>query len=305
MTQADIIFLGILLLNTLGVIAYFIVVGFILTKEKKKRNGHFIRAIIMFLCPIVGPMFFLMEQLISHFFFKQDADLADVIFSKERVKTRKRADEDQEGNMVPIEEALAISDTSSVRTLMMNVVRGDVKNSLFSIALALNSEDTETSHYAAAVLRDELNDFRSRVQEMYKKIKDGDKQAAEYACVLLEYMNGVLYQNVFLESEQKTFVDMMEDVADYLYQNNRDLIIPEYLEWMCVRLMGVKEYERMEVWCDRSSELYPNELFAYTCQLKLYFTIQNKERFFQVLDSLKKSDVVIDKETLELIRIFS
>lgn len=50
---------------------------------------------------------------------------------------------------------------------------------------------------------------------------------------------------------------------------------------------------------------YPDELLTYTCKLKLYFARQDREAFFQTLDTLKKSDVVIDRETLELIRIFS
>jgi len=61
----------------------------------------------------------------------------------------------------------------------------------------------------------------------------------------------------------------------------------------------------MELWCDRSRELYPRELSTYTCQLKLYFTIEDKVKFFDVLNRLRQSDIVIDKETLELIRIFS
>ncbi len=48
-----------------------------------------------------------------------------------------------------------------------------------------------------------------------------------------------------------------------------------------------------------------NKLSAYTCRLKLYFTQQNKEAFFSTLNDLKRSDVVIDRETLELIRVFS
>ena len=48
---------------------------------------------------------------------------------------------------------------------MLNVIRGDLQDSLESIALALNSSDSETSHYAASVLRDELNDFRVNVQK--------------------------------------------------------------------------------------------------------------------------------------------
>ena len=62
--------------------------------------------------------------------------------------------------MIPLEEAIAITEKQDLRSLMMNVVSSDIKNSLASITLALNSEDTETAHYAASVLQDALNDFR-------------------------------------------------------------------------------------------------------------------------------------------------
>ena len=46
---------------------------------------------------------------------------------------------------------------------MLNVLRGDVSQSLAAISLALNSADSETSHYAATALRDELGRFRDTV----------------------------------------------------------------------------------------------------------------------------------------------
>ena len=52
-------------------------------------------------------------------------------------------------------------------------------------------------------------------------------------------------------------------------------------------------------------EQYPDELASYTCRMKLYFAEQNREKFFETLETLKRSDVLIDNETLELIRIFS
>ncbi|MGN0141130.1 MAG: hypothetical protein ACI4AD_02820 [Roseburia sp.] len=305
MTRDDRIFLLILLINIVVTVIYFIICGLIWTKEREKRIGYLIKAVVMLLCPVVGPMFFLAGQLIYYLFFKQDVDLEDVIFSKERVKIRNRVDEEQEGNMVPIEEALAVSDKDSLRTLVMNVVRGDVRDSLASIALALNSEDTETSHYAATVLRDELNEFRKQSQKLYLQMQSGGAYATEDACVLIEYMNGILCQNVFLESEQGTYVDMMEEAVNYLFQNDRERLTAEYLEWLCIRLLEIHEFDRMEKWCGCSRELFPYELSTYTCQLKLYFTIQDREKFFRVLKSLKESDVVIDRETLELIRTFS
>ena len=51
-------------------------------------------------------------------------------------------------------------------------------------------------------------------------------------------------------------------------------------------------------------EQYPRVLSSYTCQLKLYFSCGNKEKFFQVMQELRKLDITIDNETLELIRTF-
>lgn len=55
--------------------------------------------------------------------------------------------------MAPLEESLAVSDKRNMRMLMLNVIRGDMQKSLESITMALNSEDSETSHYAASVLQ--------------------------------------------------------------------------------------------------------------------------------------------------------
>ena len=94
-------------------------------------------------------------------------DLSDVVFNKDRKENFLRPDEEMERNMVSLEEALEVADKKSLRTLMLNVIRGDYRNSLAAINLALNSEDSETAHYAASVLQDVLNDFRSKVQTDY------------------------------------------------------------------------------------------------------------------------------------------
>lgn len=68
---------------------------------------------------------------------------------------------------------------------------------------------------------------------------------------------------------------------------------------------GFKKIPETEKWCMRLARQHGNALAAYTCRLKLYFTMGEKEKFFEVLQELKESDIIIDNETLELIRIFS
>ena len=305
MSTSEQVFIVVLILNTLIAVVYGIS-NFIQCRIREKSvKEYMIRMVIMLMCPVVGPMFFAVIKLIGVLFFRQNVDLADVIFSKERVTTYLHADEEQESNVVPIEEALVICDKGNLRNLMMNVVRGDVEESLASIALALNSDDSETSHYAATVLRDVLNDFRAHTQELFIVMNRNEKDSCEYACLLIEYMNGVLKQEVFQEAEQRSFVDMMEKACDYLYERDWRRLTPQYIGWLCNLFLKIQSYDKMKLWSDRGRDMYPDELIIYVCYLKYYFTVGKKKQFFEELDRLKQSDIVIDKETLELIRTFS
>ena len=269
------------------------------------RRTYLIRVIVMVLCPIIGPLFFLISHLIYMTIFRQEVDLEDVIFSKERVKTNAKADEERERNLVPLEEALAVSDKKNLRMLMLNVIRGDLQDSLESISLALNSEDSETSHYAASVLRDELNDFRVKVQKIYTDSKEEKPEQTDSEEMLIDYMNRILCQKVFTEIEQAKFVNIMVEAAESIYQKNASRMLPQRYEAVCLRLIEQKQFERADLWCERLAKQFPDELVSYTCRLKLYFKENDRDRFFLVMDQLKKSDIIIDNETLELIRVFS
>lgn len=304
------IFIAVLILNTVIALEYLIWAVFFRNSPEQEKGGlvqPLIRTIVMLLCPLVGPFFFLVGQLFYHCLFYQDVDLEDVIFSRDRVEVNMKADEERGRNIVPLEEAIAVSDKNSLRTLMLNVIRGDIQKSLAAIALALNSEDSETSHYAASVLRDELNDFRATAQKIYLELeKDiGADEKAECAAMLIEYMNSVLKQKVFGVMEQESFVHMLERTGEILYTCKREDMKAAHFEDICLRLLEIKDYERCEIWCQRGKAEYPRALSSYTCLLKLYFTMQRKKEFFETMDELKSSNIVIDNETLELIRTFS
>lgn len=275
-------------------------------EEQMQDNGkaYLIRGFVMILCPIIGPLFFLLSHLLHLALFWSEVDLDDVVFSKERVRIMEKADEERERNVVPLEEAISVNEKKNLRLAMMNMLKGDIQNSLSSIALALNSEDSESSHYASSVLSDRLNEFRIQAQRMYQEIQQPEAKA-ENAQLLLEYMDPVLKQRVFSPMEQSRLVHMMSETAQYLYEKGPSELDVHQYESVALRLLEIKDYDASEIWCLRLTEQYPEQLPAYTCRLKLYFSTKRREAFFETLHALKQSDVVIDHETLELIRLFS
>lgn len=317
MTRAEWLFVIVCIINFIISVLYYLwgALFYVPAKERQdkdeaeylhdNRRTYLIRVIVMVLCPIIGPLFFMISHLIYMTIFRQEVDLEDVIFSKERVKTNAKADEERERNLVPIEEALAVSDKKNLRMLMLNVIRGDLQDSLESISLALNSEDSETSHYAASVLRDELNDFRVNVQKIYTDMKEEKPEHTDSEEMLIDYMNRILCQKVFTEIEQAKFVNIMVETAESIYQKNASRMLPQRYEAVCLRLIEQNQFEQADLWCERLAKQFPDELVSYTCRLKLYFKENDRDRFFLVTDQLKKSDIIIDNETLELIRVFS
>ena len=301
MTGKERIVLIILAVNILVVLIY-VIAGYLRKKEKKFSIA--MKAMVMLLCPVVGAVFLVLGELFFRLFFAQAMDLDDVIFSKDRVKTYLHPDEERERNLVSVEEALAITDKENLRELMLNVVRGDVRNSLASLSMALNSVDSETAHYAASVLQDILNDFRANVQKRYQEILQGSDNRVLLAAELIDYMNQVLEQKVFTGLEQKSMTDLMEQVCEILYKEDKEKMMSSHYEAVSMRLLDVRDYEKCRKWCERAAVQYPGVLSSYTCRLKLYFSCEDRENFFQVLDELKKSNIVIDNETLEMIRVF-
>lgn len=274
-----------------------------LFRKHKKSRSCMIRSMVMLLCPLVGPLFFVTAHLFYRLFFSAPVSLEDVVFSKERKRTFVHAEEDRESNLVPLEEAIEITDTDNLRGLMMNVVRGDIQKSLASIMLALNSEDTETAHYAASVLQDALNDFRANVQKQYNLIMEETEQL-ELAEALVDYMDQVLVQHVFTDLEQERYVGIMGEICELLYNKDRGRMTSSRYEAISLRYLELEKFDESEKWCERAEYHYPNTLATFACLLKLYFNSGQKRKFFEVIDELKHSSVVLDHEMLELIRVF-
>ena len=301
MSQRMKLFILLLLINLLIVVVYLI---WTYLRKKEKKLSIWMKAGMMLLCPVVGSSFLLFSFILFKIFASQGMDLSDVVFSKDKSEAFIPLDEEREKNMVALEEALEVSDKKSLRTLMMNVIRGDYKKSLSSIALALNSEDSETAHYAASVLQDVLNDFRSGVHERYRQCQIENEQQVENCIQLVEYMNPVVEQNVLTDLEQRSMAERMDEVLEIAWKLDRHKIGSSVYENVCQGLLGVSDYEKCRMWSERSMEQYPGILSSFTCQLKLFYSCGDKENFFRVMEELKQSEITIDNETLEMIRIF-
>ncbi len=255
--------------------------------------------------PVTVIAYYILAFVLRFVFFRNQVDLSDVIFNKEKIEQVERSDMEQERNIVAVREAVAVSDYHNQRELMMNIIRKDMKKSLGSITYALNSEDSETSHYAAAALRDELGEFRTNTHNLYLRIKES-KSLDEDAChELVNLIHDTLIQDVFRESEQKSYVWMMDEVLNKMFQIKPSSVYDDYYEWITGFLVSADFTEEAYKWCVRARDMRKDKLVSYKCLLRYYYGTGNGEEFMRTLDGLKKTDIKIDQDTLEILRMFN
>ena len=305
MTVERIRFLAVVIVNcvvTMGYLIWFLLIK----RDQDNRKQYIMRAVIMVLCPVVGPLFFLCGYLKYRFIKFGDRDLSDVEFSKQRHAARVKADEERERNIVPVEESIMISDQEKKRTNMLNILLGETGETLSAIALALDSDDSEVAHYAASFLQSKLDAFRERVRQskqMIQEQKDRGEPYQDAVLVLIRDMDQILKQQVLTRVEQLDYVGQMETLCQDLYDNDRDRLEVSCYSSLFSRLLELQAYDRAEVWGERFADQYPDQLQPYTLRMKLYFETEQTERFMQVLAKLRASNIEIDYQTLELIRM--
>ena len=306
----------ILLLVNLIVVVLYLLFGFILRWiwGKERSRSSLLKAGIMLLCPLVGAALLAFGWVFYRLLYHREVQLGDVLFSKERIKPQMPVEERRESNLAPMEEAVAIMDGNDLRDMMMSVVRGNVRASAPAIAMALESDDPEASHYAATALQSLLNEFRTSVQKNYEQIAvvpDPEKETPEekaarmgLAVETVELMVEFLRHDLLTEGEHRQYALLLDDLCERLLEGAPERLAIGHYEAVSMQLLEVKDYEACRKWCLRTYATYPDRLEAYACQMKLYFMTGERDKFFRVLRELRSSDISIDKETLELMRVF-
>ena len=306
-------FLILLLINLIFVALYLLLTQILRRFRGEERvRSCLLKAGIMLLCPLAGAAFLMFGWVFYRVLYWREVQLADVLFSKERIVPQMPVAEQRESNVAPVEEAVEVMSQNDLRDMMLNVVRGNVRETASAIAAALKSSDSEASHYAATALQSLLNEFRISVQKNYERITaDSAENTPEENAVRMnlavgtvEFMTEFLGHRLLTEGEHRRYAALLDDLCERLYESVPERLTVCHYEAVSMQQLEVKDYETCKKWCLRAYAACPDKLEPYACQLKLYFMSGEREKFFRVLKELRSSDISIDKETLDLMRVF-
>lgn len=290
----------ILLINTIAAMGVFFAGLF---QAPGRRCTFLMVSWFILICPLAAIVFLAFGKLISTFLKTRDVDMDDISFGKKREKMVLPPDKEVEMNYVPFEDAMAVADTGNLRRLLIDLLKHNDRQMLASIPNAINNSDTEVSHYAAAAILNILSDFRANLHNLLLNMRQYPDNVS-LNLLILDYIYQMLNLNLMNDSEQRSTIYTENEVAETLFSRHLWFMKAEHYLRMTDLMISIGDFPLAERWADRAWEYCANQLCAYKARLHVYYAEKRTDAFFACIEELKKTDIAVDKEILDLFRLY-
>lgn len=277
--------------NIIGAVIYFLMVW-----QKKKDLARALMGSLIIVCTFgFGMFFFIMSYLWYRLFsshFSKDISLEDLSFRQDKEHYYMMEDIQLARDKVPIEESVMVANKDTARSYLLNILRDDYKKYIEAINYAAGSKDSEISHYAATAVVDNIARFKAEITA-YRN-GGNDIEAEDF----VEGAVSFLVMDILSENDCRYYTDQIEEIAGKTQQSDTIL-------YSMVRLyLYLNRMDMAEKWIGKIRPYPDKTIQAYKAQLNYYFTRKEKDHFLEILNELKKSDIALDQQTMELVRMF-
>lgn len=298
MTKIQILLLTVAI-NTL------ITLGYVFVQGKRKQLGKgIVIGIIMFIVPICGPLLISFSYLFFYVLKHTKAayiNPEEISFKKNKIRII-QGDSLQRGiNKVPIEEALLESDSESTRKVLIDVLKADFESSISILMKAIESDDSEVSHYASVAISDLLSKFKKsqkEIDEQYRQHMEDEELLSAYRKFVYEYLT----YHIFPKTEESHYLALCAELMENAYVNFHHIEAEDYENWINLLLQHDMRAQASE-WLTRMQYKYPENLFTFKAELRYNYQY-NHDAFGKCLRKIKNSQIMLDENTLEWVRFF-
>lgn len=127
-----------LLANLMGTVAY--------AWYRAKRKESIGLVLFFLFLPGLGFVFYFAPQWIQKTFLKQHYDRDSLVKRLAIPQNAELVDVERELNVVPVKDAMAVSDNFQKRSLLLNQLRKDIHSNYRELLAAEADEDSESAH---------------------------------------------------------------------------------------------------------------------------------------------------------------
>jgi len=273
---------------------------------RKSWQEWLIRAIVVAALPVAG---WLLPLFWSKWFagnnkeaFEDYVERQQEEYKVRRIGLYRQMERQQELDVIPIEEALLVSEHQTRRKVMIDILKQDSLNYLEILQRAVSNEDTETSHYAVSAIMETKRKLLLALQDLSVKFEasPADLQiVTAYAEVLQAYMRSGFLDERTLLKNRYTYIAVLNQYIEL--SENSEWAYQEKIE-LEIELRAYRDAERS---AQMYMEQYPGSEDAYLSMIKVYYVMQSYQKLQGTLDRLKKAPLKLSNHALTMVRFWS
>ncbi|MGO4374211.1 hypothetical protein AB4Z21_26310, partial [Paenibacillus sp. MCAF20] len=265
-----------------------------------------LRVIIVSFLPVIG---WLLPICWPRSWVKQDDAKLDAFVTAQQKEVSvlhegiySKVEAERELDVIPIEDALLVSEHGVRRKVMIDVLKQDSMRHMELLQEAVSNEDTETSHYAVSAIMEIKRKLALSLQELsvqYETDKQDEHLLLAYIGVLKSFMKSGFLDERTLRQYKFTYLSVLQSLLEV--SPNTEFAYPEKVNTELELELYVEAEETGHLYASN----FPQSEEAYLTLMKVYFSTKSSDKLQDTLNSLKKSPLNLSNRALTLVRFWS
>lgn len=288
---------------------WFLVANFVLAAlcaviRGIRRKGILITVFFIFL-PGLGFLIYYLPILLRAFLDRVGVDREAILTHALEIERQPEHPDVREAlNVVPVEDAMAVSGNTEKRALLLKQLQKNLKENYKILLAAEQDEDSESSHYIAAAKMEVYRLQQARWLECRRDYEQDPENPEKYhtACAVLVDM---LESNVLSAREQNAYRRRLCDlVQEQIDAEESEVFQGEYEECLS-SLVELGRHADAELFWQRYADRMRSEA-SYQEMLRMFYQTGERQKFENILEDLRKNrQVRLSPKGLEQLRYWT
>lgn len=269
-----------------------------------RREGIGMAVFFLFL-PGLGFLFYFLPGLLRAFLERVGIDREAVLTHPFEIDRQpEHPDVREELNVVPVEDAMAVSGNTEKRALLLKQLQKNLEENYKILLAAEQDEDSESAHYVAVAKMEIYRLQQTRWLECRREYaqEPGDPEKYHMACAALMEM---LASGVLSAREQSAYRKHLCELVQGQIDRGEEEVSPrEYEEYLSALVELGRNQDAERLWRNYADRMRSEA--AYQDMLKLFYQAGERQKFEDILDDLRKNKQIrLSPNGLEQLRYWT
>ncbi|QHE53637.1 hypothetical protein [Pontibacillus sp. HMF3514] len=210
---------------------------------------------------------------------------------------------EQTMNTVPFQDVLLLNENHIRRRKLLQLLKQDSFKDIQMLKVALENEDTETSHYAASSILESKRKLLNDMQEIEVQLNKSEDEDLELLLMYSERMKEYIDLEFVDENTKRKYMYQYTSILARVLEEEESQ--PKHFINKIEYDLQLKEYQQALQYSQKFLNAFPYNEDAYFAAMKVYYALEDEERFRKVLTQLKQSTITLSPKGLNRIRYWN